>query len=391
LFEVSLILFWGEEQKTKNPVGWRIQMKAIIKLISIQFLSNSAIFASALFIPILAGELHASDFQVGLIVASYAFALFISSYIFGRASDVHGKRFFLQIGLVLSGIACLTQIFYFNVWALALSRLCVGFCIGIYPAALLAKAYELKEKGIGKFASFGSFGWGFGILAAGILSIYWKIFLFSCIMFFISFLFSYLVSFKDEIKVAVPLFPREVIKRSLPSYLAMLVRHTGASSVWVIFPLFLYEDLGGGKFWIAVIYALNPIGQFLTMQTTDRFKSTRLIIVGLIISVVSFTCLFLVTSFWQVVIPWVLISLAWGFLYVGSLKFVMERNIEKATSAGILDSTLRLSSIFGALIGGVVAWQFGRVANIILAAAMCNIALILFLVLLRIIDQVKSP
>ncbi len=362
-------------------------MKDIIRLIPIQFLSNAAIFASALFIPILAGELNASDFQVGLIVASYAFALFISSYIFGRASDIHGRRFFLQIGLMLSGIACLTQILAFNVWTLALSRVCVGFCVGIYPAALLAKAYELKEEGIGKFASFGSFGWGFGILVAGILTIYWKIFLFSSLLFFISFLFSYVISFKDEIKISVPLFPKRVIKRSFPSYLAMLVRHTGASSVWVIFPLFLYEDLGGSKFWIAIIYTLNPIGQFLTMQTTDRFNSTRLIVVGLIISTISFTGLALVTSFWQVIIPWVLISVAWGFLYVGSLKFVMERNIEKATSVGILDSTLRLSSIFGALIGGVVAWQFGRVANIVLAATLCCTALILFLMLLRIIDK----
>lgn len=365
-------------------------MKDMFRLIPIQFFSNSALFASSLFIPILAGELEASDFQVGLIVASYAFALFLSSYIFGRASDVHGKRFFLQVGLILSGIACLLQIIAFNVWSLALSRLCVGFCAGIYPAALLAKAYELKEEAIGKFASFGSFGWGFGFIIAGILSIYWKIFFFSSLMFFICFLFSFLVSFKDEVKVAVPLFPKEVIKKSLPAYLTMLVRHAGASSVWVIFPLLLYEDLGASKFWIAIIYALNPIGQFLTMQSVDRFKSTKLIVVGLAISTISFIGLALVTSFWQVVIPWVLISVAWAFLYVGSLKFVMERNIEKATSAGILGSVLSISSIIGAMIGGVVAWRFGRVANIMLAAAMCGSALVLFFILLHISEKGKS-
>lgn len=362
-------------------------MKDIARLIPIQFFSNSALFASALFIPILAGELSASDLQVGLIVASYALAIFISSYIFGRASDIHGRRLFLQIGLILSGIACLSQILAYDVWTLAFSRLLVGFSAGIYPAALLAKAYELKEEGIGKFASFGSFGWGFGILAAGILSIYWQIFLFSSLMFFICFLFSYLVSFKEEVKISVPLFPKKVIKKSLPAYLIMLVRHTGACSVWVIFPLFLHEDLGGSKFLIAVVYALNPLGQFLTMQSIDKFKSTRLIAVGLVISLISFTGLSFVTSFWQVVIPWILISVAWGFLYVGSLKFVMERNIEKATSTGMLGSTLSISSILGALIGGVLAWRFGRVANIMLAAIMCGIAIIIFFSLLRIIDE----
>ncbi|UCG69223.1 MAG: MFS transporter [Thermoplasmata archaeon] len=362
-------------------------MKNMIRLIPIQFLSNSALFASALFIPILGGELSATDFQVGLIVAAYAFALFLSSYIFGRASDVHGKKFFLQIGLFLSGIACLTQILASNVWTLAFSRLCVGFCAGIYPSAMLSKAYELKEGAIGKFASFGSFGWGFGILVAGVLSIYWRIFFFSSLMFFICFLLSFMVSFKREVKVAVPLFPKEVIKKSLPAYLTMLVRHSGACSVWVIFPLFLHEDLGGSKFWIAILYALNPLGQFLTMQSIDRVRSTRLIAMGLFISTISFTGLSFVNNFWQVVIPWILISVAWGFLYVGSLKFVMERNIEKATSVGILGSTLSISSIIGALIGGMVAWHFGRVANIILAAIMCGSALILFLLMIYTIDR----
>ncbi|ODS40055.1 MAG: hypothetical protein A7315_09790 [Candidatus Altiarchaeales archaeon WOR_SM1_79] len=354
-----------------------------MRLIPIQFFSNSALFASALFIPLLAGELAASDLQVGLIVASYAFALFLSSYIFGRASDVYGKRFFLQLGLFLSAAACLTQILALNVWTLAFSRFCVGFCAGIYPGALLAKAYELKEEAIGKFASFGSFGWGFGIIMAGILSIYWKIFFFSSIMFFVCFLFSFLVSFKDEVKIAVPLFPKKVIKKSLPAYLSILVRHTGASSVWVIFPLFLYEDLGGSKFLIAILYTLNPLGQFLTMQSIDKIKNTRLIAAGLMISTISFFVIVLITSFWQVVIPWILISVAWSFLYVGSLKYVMEGNIEKATSVGILGSTINMSSILGALAGGVVAWRFGRMANLMLATILCGLALVLFILLLR--------
>jgi DHA1 family quinolone resistance protein-like MFS transporter len=362
-------------------------MKDLIRLIPIQFFSNSALFASALFIPILGGELAASDFQVGLIVASYAFALFISSYTFGRASDVHGKRRFLQLGLILSGGACLAQMFAGSIWTLAISRILVGFCAGIYPSALLAKAYELKEESIGKFASFGSFGWGFGILIAGFLSIYWQIFLFSSLMFFLCFLFSFLVSFKDEVKIAVPLFPKEVIKKSLPAYLTMLVRHTGACSLWVIFPLFLYEDLGGSKFLIAILYALNPVGQFIIMQTVDRFQSTRLILGGLIISLISFSSLLLVTEFWHVIIPWVLISVAWGFLYVGSLKFVMERNIEKATSVGLLGSTISISSIIGSLIGGTVAWMFGRLANMVLAASLSFMALVFFIILLFVLKK----
>lgn len=359
-------------------------MKELARLIPIQFLSNSALFASALFIPILAKDLSATDFEVGLIVSSYGFALFISNYIFGRYSDVHGKKIFLISGLYLSGVACLIQILGDSVISLTISRIIVGFCAGIYPSALLAKAYLTKQEKIGKFSSFGSFGWSFGILAAGILSIYWKIFLFSSIMFFLAFLFSLFVSYKDDIKMSVPKFPKEVIKRSAPAYVVMLIRHTGAMSLWAIFPLYLQEDLGGSLLQISILYSLNPLGQFFIMQLVDRYKSTRLIAAGLVISIVSFLGMAVVTEFWFMVVPWVILSFAWGFLYVGSLKFVMERNIEKATSTGILNSTLHISAIIGAFVGGVVAFNLGRVANIYFAALLSSLALVLFFLLLRI-------
>jgi MFS family permease len=361
-------------------------MKELTRLIPIQFLSNSALFASMLFIPILAGELDATDLQVGLIVASYSFALFCANYIFGRLSDIHGKRLFLQAGLFASGIACLVQILGTNVWTLALSRILVGFCAGIYPSALLAKAYLLEEKRIGKFTSFGSFGWAFGILVAAFLTVFWQIFFFSSVVFFISFAISLAVTFRDDVKIAVPLFPKDVIKRSLPAYLTILVRHMGACTVWVIFPLYLHVNLGAELHEIGILYALNPLGQFITMQFVDRFKSTRLIPFGLLLSIISFVGLAVITTFWLVTIPWIILSVGWACLYVGSLKFVMERNVEKATSTGLLNSTLNMSSIIGALIGGAVAFSFGRVANIILATFMCTIALFLFIVILKITD-----
>jgi DHA1 family quinolone resistance protein-like MFS transporter len=365
-------------------------MKELTKLIPIQFFSNAALFASMIFIPILAGELDASDFEVGLIVASYAFALFISNYIFGRYSDIHGKRIFLQLGLILSSAACLLQILASGVLTLTLSRILVGFCAGIYPSALLAKAFILKQDRIGRFTSFGSFGWAFGILIAAILTVYWQIFLFSSLMFFLCFLFSLVITFKDEVKMAVPLFPKSVIKKSFPVYLTILVRHMGASSVWVIFPLYLHVNLGASLTEIGILYALNPIGQFLTMQFVDRYQSTKLIPAGLVLSIICFSMLTFITTFWLVVIPWVLLSVGWAFLYVGSLKFVMERNIEKATSTGLLNSTLGISSILGATVGGVVAWQFGRVANIFLAVILCSVATVLFFVLLRRVDEEQN-
>jgi MFS family permease len=77
---------------------------------AIALLSNLAISASLLFIPNLADELGASNAQIGIIGAVYGFAVFTSAYLFGRASDVYGRRFFIHLGLGISSITFLMQI-----------------------------------------------------------------------------------------------------------------------------------------------------------------------------------------------------------------------------------------------------------------------------------------
>lgn len=76
----------------------------------IVMLSNLALSASFLFIPILAEELGASKAQIGVIGATYGFAVFASSYLFGRASDVYGRRFFIHLGLGVSTLTFFLQV-----------------------------------------------------------------------------------------------------------------------------------------------------------------------------------------------------------------------------------------------------------------------------------------
>ena len=65
----------------------------------IQMLSSVAVFASFLFIPNLARELGASEYEVGIIGAVYGLAVFTSSYIFDRAADVYDRKRIIRVGL----------------------------------------------------------------------------------------------------------------------------------------------------------------------------------------------------------------------------------------------------------------------------------------------------
>jgi MFS family permease len=264
-----------------------------------------------------------------------------------------------------------------DTFTLTIARLMVGFCAGIFPSALMAYAFDAEGK-IGRFTAFGSLGFGSGVLIAGTIGAYDLIFLASALLMTVAFLISLLLPFQKEVRRKVPLFPVEIMRRNLPAYAAILLRHTGANMVWVTFPIFL-EDLGAEPFSIGVIYAVNSITQFTAMQFLDRFNPSRLVLVGILASAIVFVLFTQANSFWEVLPMEVLLATAWSCLYVGSVNYVMRRNIERGTSAGLLQSTISVSAIMGSLIGGMVSFTYGYHGSMLMAVGMALLAAIVFL------------
>lgn len=329
---------------------------------AIQFLTYGAILSSVLLLPNLAKEYGATDFEIGLIGVAYGLATFASFYTFGRASDIYGRRIFVWLGLAFSSITFLLQYFAYELVSLFILRTIAGFCSGIFPAALIAYVYESKRK-LGKFTSFGSLGWGAGTLVAGALAFIFNeikvTFLLSSLFFAVAFLISLKLPKVKGARLKIPFFPKEVIKRNKSIYIGMLIRHSGAMSIWAFWPLFLME-LNADFFWIGVIMATNTITQFLIMFfITDRFESTLIFPVGLALSAVTFFTFIIAPNFWYILAFQVFLGTSWSFTYVGALKFVTERNVEKATASGMLHSTMSLSGIIGPLLGGIVVGVTG--------------------------------
>ncbi len=349
-----------------------------MKASSIQMLSSAGLSASSLLIPNIArDQFGSSNWEIGLVVAGYSATIFMSSYVFGRFSDVHGRAFVLKLGIFLTASAALLQLFANDTYSLMVIRLILGLCAGIYPSALLAYVYD-KDKKIGRFSSFGSLGFGFGVFVAGIIGIYWGIFLFSSIVLFVSYSLALFLPFGREEHRTVPFFPLAIIKHNASIYLSIMFRHTGASMIWVIYPIFL-ADLGADPIFIGAIYAINAFSQFVFMQFCDRYAGFLLIVVGFIMSILTFPSYTLATVYYEIVPAQIMIALAWSTLYVGSVKYVMERNDEKGTAAGLLQSALSISAILGAVLGGIVAQLFGYHGCMYIATAIATVGLIIFI------------
>lgn len=349
----------------------------------INFLTNAAASAAGLFIPLYAVEVGASLEEVGFIVGAYNAFIVFASIFYGRAADQRGVRRILRAGLLLSGVACLTQPFAFNPWVLLVSRSLLGFCVGMYPAALLAYA-KTADSLMGKFSSWGSLGWALGNGLAGVVAqvtpgVYWPVFALASGAWFLSFYFATAAPAEAAGGIRVPLFPRKVLRRNVPVYAMMFIRHTGANMVWGIYPIYLAVVLHLSVLEIGLINAFNPFVQFVVMQGIDRYGSRVLIGSGLIGSFATFVLFLVAKDFWSMFATQIVLGFSWATMYVGSLKFITEQNTEIATAGGWFNSVTSLSSIVGPIVGGFVATA-GYDLTFDVAAAMALVALAVFAV-----------
>ena len=341
--------------------------------------------ASWNYIPIFARELGISDTNIGIIAGLYSTALFFSSYLFGRASDERGRKIFIVIGLIISVVAFFLQVFANDFISLLLIRILVGFSIGIYPSALVAYVYKAKEK-MGKFASFGSLGWVFGSLFAGLVALYFAlkgVFILSSLLCLVAFLIALTLTEIKHRPLNIPLFPDGIIKKNISVYTSFLIRHSGAHMIWTFWPLFLL-GLGADLFWVGAIQAINSLTQFVVMfLLTDRINSKKLVWIGILLSGITFFTFTLASNFWEILPTQVLLGISWAFLYGGSLKYLTDRNIEKATVSGILDSVTSLSSIIGPFLATIVI-SFGDYrTTMYVASAMAFIGFVVYQILER--------
>ncbi len=349
---------------------------------AIQLLSSAGTFGPIILVPIiLADDFNASEGFIGVVVALFAMSSFVSSYTCGRAADVYGRRSVLLIGLALSGAVTLLHIaslWLDSIGLFVLVRVMLGFSAGMFPAALLAYVYETKSK-MGRFSSWGAAGWGAGSLIIGFFgALYEWAFLYCAAILFLSFAIALTLPFPKEKRLHVPKFPVTLIRKNAPVYVSMLVRHTGANMIWVTYPLFLMS-IGADSALIGIVYAVNAFSQFLIMNYIDRFDPSALVAFGAGASAVTFVIFAMSDHIWQIIPAQVLLASSWSCMYVGSLRYVMDKNEEKATATGLLSGMMSLSGILGPLAGGFTAVAIGFRGTMLVASVMAIVALAAFL------------
>jgi len=325
---------------------------------SIFLLSTAAAAMGDLFIPLIAKDAGASNLMVGIIVAAYGLMSLVSLTLFGWVSDKRDRMSLIKGGLLLSTLTFLLLVFAVgDTTLLFLARALCGFSMGVFYSSLVVYGLESKKK-VGEYTSYESLGWGLGNLFAGIIAVYFRVFVAAAFFFFVSFLISLrLKAVKREV-VDAPRHPWKVFKKNLGIYLPFMLRDTGAFSIWALFPIYL-AGLGADSLWIGILLFLNTGSQFFLKQFVDRIDHEKLFLGGLLLSAIAFTSYMLPSNYIQVIPIQILIAISWSALQVGAISILTNSNSEKATAIGLFSSARSLARVIGPLLAGVITQYYG--------------------------------
>ena len=346
------------------------------------FFQHSGIAITFVFMPIIASGVTNSVFEIGIIVASFAFAQILSETYFGRMSDRKAKRLlFIRVGFILCAITFGLHYFADNTTYLLLARIGAGIASGITIPSMIAYAYE-AGKGKSKVASMISFhalGWLAGIVAAGIANDEKLIFVISGGLFIIGFLISLKLPKLQIEKVIGKGIIKKIIVKNKFLFSSLLIRHIGAAAAWTILPIMLMEYFGAELYQVSIVYVANTLTAFLVMNLMSKkiqIKNITKFKIGIGMTVLVFVGLSLITDWWMAMPFMAIVGCSWAFLFIGGNFHLMENN-PRSTSTAIFSSTLAISTVIGPVIAGTIAYYTNYTAVMMFAVVVTLCAFII--------------
>ena len=325
------------------------------------FFQHSGIAITFVFMPIIASGVAESIFEIGIIVAAFAFAQILTETYFGRMSDRKAKRLlFIRVGFILCALTFGLHYFADNTTYLIIARIGAGIASGIMLPPMLAYAYE-AGKGKSKVASVISFhalGWLAGIVAAGIANDEKLIFVVSSGFFIIGFLLSLRLPKLQTEKIIGKGIIKKIIVKNKFLFSSLLIRHIGAAAAWTVLPIMLMEYFGAELYQVSIVYVANTLTAFLVMNLMSKRIQIQNITkykIGIGMTVIVFLGLALITDWWMAWPFMAIVGCSWAFLFIGGNFHLMENN-PRSTSTAIFSSTLAISTVIGPVIAGAIAY-----------------------------------
>lgn len=353
-------------------------------------------------IPLFAENLHASNFEVGLIAAAFSISQFLFSPIMGRLSDRFGRKPLLTFSVASAALSFFIAAVSQNLELMYISRLVHGISSAAsYPIAVAYIAdittKEKRAEYVGKVSAMFAFGFMFGPVAGGILGNFGLSvafvgagFVSVANLFLVWFLLPESISIKTE---------KLVLRQGLFNFKEMYHGLRGDSGVmfyllfaWAFYvanfsvaiPLFTHSTFGlgtvGNGIFFSVTGATAALTQwFILPRIVKKYNEVYTILIGLVLMIVG-QILAPTTNFLPFFYAFFIVSIMGSGLKRPTVNAILSKSTHAGQGAtmGLAFSFEGLGRIVGPLVTGATISTFGLRFPFWLTSAVLGLGLILF-------------
>ncbi len=360
-------------------------------------------------------KLNISDFEIGVIIASFSFVQFLFNPVLGKLSDKIGRRPLIISTLFLTALSYLLFTFSHNFWLLLLSRLIAGFGgsnIGVAQAYIAdVTTKEERAKGMGLIGAAFGLGFLFGPMIGGILSQYSYEYAgygsagFSFLAFLFSLFFLPESRKKDatineqkikifDIKFATETFKIPVIGMLILMFFLIVF---SMANIYGTFPIIGSKYYGFSNKEITYMYVLmGLIGAIiqggLMKYLTEKIRDKNLVIFGMVVLSLGLGFIPFGFNIYGVMASISLLSIGSGILQPVIISMISKYSPEQNQGAtlGLSQSLSALGRVLGPLWGGFSYDYIGFRSPFLTGAVISFFALIISFNMLNKLERKNS-
>jgi len=350
--------------------------------------------------PFYATHFGASAFQVGMLATSFSLMQFLFAPLWGRWSDVIGRRPIILIGLLGSAVSYLAFGLAHSLTLLFVSRCLAGIAGANIPTA---QAYiadsttpENRAKGMGMVGAAFGLGFIFGPALGGFLSQwgYQAPALFAAGLSLLNFLAALVLlpeSLPPERRTTarrrsrVDVFRHAIARPRLPTVLAVFFLIVSAfASFESMFALYSQARFGFDSVTIGFLFAgvgviLAIVQGLLVGRVVRRLGEHRLVPAAIALLAIGLALVWVAGSVPALAFASAVIAVGMGFQSPSMLSVISQLSdpADQGAMLGVSQSLGSLGRIVGPLWGGFVFDRFGHAAPFASAALVMSVACVL--------------
>lgn len=360
--------------------GWG---KGILVLSLLVFITTTGAGIVAPLLPLYAASLGASSLQVGAIFASFSFSRSIFVPIFGRLSDLFGRKPFLLAGLLIYSVVSFLYILRKEVHWLIWIRFGQGLASAMVLPVAVAYAVDISKKerlglSTGIINSSMYIGLSFGPVMGGLLEERFgmpMVFtamgasallgLLFCLILLPGNQEAYRRNFQGS-KIGQPPFTLLRSRKIISISLFRLTYTIGVGILWAFLPLYAQNHLGLGSSQIGIVVMVNVLVagclQIPMGILSDRGGKVPWILLGGFITLLGLWGIKGSTSFNEIFLYNALVGMGGGVSMPALMSIAAEegKSLSMAGLAmGVITFSHSLGMLIGPLVGGIVLDTYG--------------------------------